>query len=411
MTPNAHGRRAPPRSRPRALARPLRVALVTDTFAPATNGVVRSVVLARESLERLGACVRVLAPGAPEDAVQDPSVTLFPAVETNLYPHLRLAVLPIHVRHLAGADVVHVHTPGLLGASAVLAARRLGVPSVYTYHTRFEDLVHYMTPYSAAERVLERLAAAAHRRLFRAVNAVVAPTPAVADELTRAFGVEAEVVPTGVDPRRFAPRPVVRDPADDGPRLLHVGRLSREKNLEAVLRAMPAVLRAAPRARLLVAGAGPDLARSRALARALRLGDAVSFLGFVPEEELPALYASADVFVTASTFETQGLTVYEAMAAGAACAVPDVPVFRELRHAAVHFDPTLEEDVARAVLEARARRAELGARARRVAEAHSADACVARLLALYERLASGRLGSGPEAAGSSRRTAHERAAP
>lgn len=373
-------------ARPRPDSTLPRVALVTDTYAPATNGVVRSVETTRAALERLGATVRVFAPATASFARVSPlpGVRFFPAWETRVYPGLHVPVLPLLPRHLEGFDVVHVHTPGPLGLAALASALKRGIPSVYTYHTRFEDLLHYLAPFRSAERVLARLAERANRKLLASVDAVVSPTPAIADELATAHGAKSHVVPKGVDLAQFQPfGATLRRRSGDGPVLLHLGRLSREKNLDAVLRALPRVAARHPGARLLVAGAGPDAARSRALASELGVADRVRFLGFVPEHELPGVYRSADVFVTASEFETQGLTVLEAMACGTPVALADVPVFRSLGESVERFDAKDPRDVARGIERAWARRATLRARGLATAWATSTESCATRLLDVY----------------------------
>lgn len=370
----------------------LRVALVTDTYAPAVNGVVRSVMTSRAALERLGVDVHVFAPGTRSVAreARDPRVSWFPAVETNIYPRLHVSVLPLLPRHLRDMDVVHVHTPGPLGLGALAAARRLGIPALYTYHTRFDELAHYVAPFGRAERIVAGAAHRLDRALVRASRAVVAPTPAIAEELRATHGIEAVVVPTGVDVETFRPAARVTAPAA-APVFLHLGRISREKNLDAVLRAFPHVLARQPRATLRVAGTGPDEQRARRLARDLGIARAVEFIGFVPESRLAATYQAADVYVSASMFETQGLTVIEAMACGAAAAVADCAVFRPFvdAGAAVPFDADDATDVARAMLDAHARRPTLAREGLRVAQQGSTRACALRLLEAYAQAARG----------------------
>ena len=369
-----------------------RVALVTDTYAPAVNGVVRSVQTAKQALTAKGADVHVFAPGTRAVAreIGDSHVSFFPAIETNIYPRLHVSVLPLRPRHLRGFDVVHVHTPGPLGFAAMLCARRLGIPAVYTYHTRFDDLVNYLAPFESAERIVAGAAHRLERALIRTASAVVAPTAAIAEELRAAHGIRPEVIPTGVDLDTFRPAARLENP---GPVFLHLGRLSREKNLEAVLRAFPHVLAQEPRARLRVAGAGPDEGRSRKLAAQLGIAAHVDFLGFVPEADLPAAYQSADVYVSASLFETQGLTVLEAMACGLPAAVARCDVFADVIQggAALAFDASSPEDAARGMLDAYAQRAQLARAGLGLAQQGSTDAAVRALEALYDRLAAKRV--------------------
>ena len=148
---------------------------------------------------------------------------------------------------------------------------------------------------------------------------------------------ENVVVPNGIDlskfrPQREAVKLAVRKklglkPSDK--MILVAGRLSREKNVDVVIRAYAGFARENPGSKLVVCGTGPALGENIALARKLGVGKRAVFTGFVPNNVLPAYYSAADAFVTASTFETQGLTVLEAMACGTlvlganALAIPD----------------------------------------------------------------------------------------
>jgi glycosyltransferase involved in cell wall biosynthesis len=228
---------------------------------------------------------------------------------------------------------------------------------------------------------------AVHRRLLARAHAVVAPTPAIAEDLARRYGVRAEVVPTGLSPEYLAEARAAARSRQPGsaPRVLYLGRLAPEKNLDVLLRAFALLLRGAPDATLVMAGVGPDAARLRDLAASLGFASRVVWLGFVPEAELARVYASADAFVSPSTYETQGLTVLEAMAAGAPVACPDMDVFRELTKAGAvePFAPDDAESAARAIarcLEARPARAAAG---QRIVERSTADASAARLLRIY----------------------------
>ena len=228
-------------------------------------------------------------------------------------------------------------------------------------------------------------------RLDRAIaartRAIVAPTAAIANELAARLDARIVSVPSGVDLDQF--RPMARAPQP--PTFLTLGRIAREKDLEAVLRGFRLVLRDLPDARLCIGGSGPDEARCRAIAR--ELGIEPEWLGFVREEELAATYAQADVFVTASRFETQGLTVLEAMASGAAVALARCDLFDTFARAgaAIAFDAARAEDVARGMVEAYERRADLASVGLRIARRFSTEASARQLLALYAGLARSEL--------------------
>jgi len=143
-----------------------------------------------------------------------------------------------------------------------------------------------------------------------------------------ALAADVRVVPLGTTPSHFRPgidpRPVrERYGLDGGPWLLTVSRLDTHKGIDTVIRALPAVRAAFPAARYAVAGVGARRPEFERLVRGLGLGHAVKFLGFVGDDQLPALYNAADLYVGASRrydllAEGFGIALVEASACGLA---------------------------------------------------------------------------------------------
>jgi glycosyltransferase involved in cell wall biosynthesis len=128
------------------------------------------------------------------------------------------------------------------------------------------------------------------------------------------FGVDAEVIPNGLDIKRFTEaNPEIRN----RPYLLTVGRLEKYKGVQHIIRTMSEL----PKYELLVAGRGPYQPELAQIAREAGVADRVTFLGYVATERLPKLYAGAEVYVTLSEFESYGMTVAESLAAGTPCVV------------------------------------------------------------------------------------------
>ncbi len=200
------------------------------------------------------------------------------------------------------------------------------------------------------------------------------------------------VIPNGVDVERFRPDldgDVVRERhgLEDADLILHVGRVAPEKGIEFLLEAFPSLLRRKPGAKLLIVGKGPAQEEYIRYVERKGLGDQVIFSGFVPDEELPLYYAAADAFTTASAFETQGLTVLEAMACGKPVAAVDHRPFPEYIEDGVNgylFSLGSSEGFCDAVGSALEAEGDLRSRARHTAEKFSVETCTRRLLDLYE---------------------------
>jgi glycosyltransferase involved in cell wall biosynthesis len=300
----------------------LRVGLFTNNYFPMLGGVPTAVETIRRDLEALGHEVVIVAPRMAGTAAGERGVIRVPAVPAPTYPDFALPMPlgPSLTRRLRALDldVFHAHHPFLLGASARRLARAAGRPFVFTYHTLYERYVHYvpLLPHEMVARRAIRWSA----RFADTADLVIAPSDFVARRL-RTLGVHRpiEVLPTGVDLDRLRPgdRSFARRSLGlglDDRVLLYVGRLDREKNLEFLLDAVARVR--APRIRLLLVGRGTQTAALRRAAATTGLGSRVEFRGGSPPAGLPAYYQAADVFVFASTSETQGLAVLEAMACG-----------------------------------------------------------------------------------------------
>ena len=307
----------------------MRIALFTNNYLPFCGGVTISVETLRRGLEARGHEVWVMAPRFRGVRDGGPGVLRYPSIPATTYPEFPLAIpyapaVTARVRAL-DVDIFHAHHPFLLGPAAGRLARSAGRPVVFTYHTRYEKYAHYVP---LTRTLVETAAVALSTRFAKRVDAVIAPSVVVRDELVRR-GVRApvSVVPTGVDLASFRPgdRLVARRAlalADHDPVLLYVGRLDREKSVDRVLLAFERVASTVPRARLLVVGHGKEAERLRRRAEALAAAGGVQFLGARAHDTLPVCYQAADLFLFASETETQGLVLAEA----AACGLPAVAV-------------------------------------------------------------------------------------
>lgn len=226
--------------------------------------------------------------------------------------------------------VVHVSTPGPVGAVGRRYARTRGLPMLATYHTDFPAYVERLFDDDA----LTYVCAAAMRRFYRPCARVFSRSEEYAAALVR-LGVRRERIETlrpGIDTSAFNPRfkdesgrvwDGVKGARRDSLKVLYVGRVSVEKNLPLLTKVWGQVRKECVSrgidAQLVVVGDGPYRAR---MEEALGEGGAV-FAGFRFGEELSALYASSDVFVFPSTTDTLGQVVMEAQGAGLAVLVTD----------------------------------------------------------------------------------------
>jgi len=207
------------------------------------------------------------------------------------------------------ADVVHAHNYHsfpLFFAALGAGDRRFVVTTHY----------HGGSASSIRDRLLS-LYRPVGRWAVRRSGAVIAVSEWEKRELASDFGVDAEVVPNGVDVGRFSEAESFEW---ERPYLLTVGRLEEYKGVQHMIRALGEL----PEYDLLVAGSGPYQSELERIAREGGVADRVEFLGYVNDDMLPGLYAGSEVYVTMSEFESYGMTVAEALATGTPCVVRQV---------------------------------------------------------------------------------------
>ena len=365
----------------------LRVGLFTECYRPIQNGIVASIDALAGTLRAEGHTPIVVTPWMPANRDAGPNVVRVPSLPLPTRTAYRLTV-PYLPRAVGELSLVHVHSPFVTGWLGMRAARRAGVPLVFTYHTQLEAYAHYI-PF---ERRATRDAATLLTRTFaNLADVVVVPTLAMERRL-RDLGVDAQiaVVPSGIDRATFSRGQRSRAlratlGIDAQARLvLCVGRLGREKNLGLALRAFARL--DDPRARLVVVGGGEHRAALERLAAALQIGSRTTFVGELARAELPDVYASADVFLFTSTSDTQGLVLVEALAAGLAVVAVDSPQTRDVIADAGVLCDGEPGAVAAALATVLGGRRPDRARGAVIAASFDSGVLGARMIALYEAL-------------------------
>jgi phosphatidylinositol alpha 1,6-mannosyltransferase len=306
----------------------VRVAIVAESFLPNVNGVSNSVLRVLEHLRRTGHEALVIAPDNPPG--DRPATRVHDGVRIHRVPSRmvpKVTSLPLGVPRprmlgvLRGfaPHVVHLASPALLGYGGLLAARRLGVPTVAVYQT---DVAGFAASYGA------RFAAgpvwAWTRHLHSRADLTLAPSSSAMEDL-RAHGVpRVQHWPRGVDVTGFVPSArderLRRTWSPDGkPIVGYVGRLAPEKHVERL-----AVLARRDDLQLVIVGDGVDRAKLQSV-----LPSAI-FTGAQYGRELAAAYASMDVFVHPGEHETFCQAVQEALASGVPVIAPEAGGPRDL---------------------------------------------------------------------------------
>ncbi|GAA0572172.1 glycosyltransferase family 4 protein [Halomonas salifodinae] len=295
----------------------MRICLVSETWAPEVNGVAHTLGRLGEELLARGHQLQLIRP-RPDDGLRQPGMQAELQVRSLPLPGYRQVRLGWPARRALHRfwrrqrpDIAYLATEGPLGWAALGAARRLMIPTASGFHTDFD---HYAGAYGMG--LFKPLVRAGLRRFHNRTGATLVPTPEQARRLAEQGFANLAVMGRGVDTGRFAPDK--RDAAlrlawgaqPHQPVVLHVGRLAKEKNLALLVRTVRAMQALRPDLVQVIVGDGPQ---RQALAAEL---PEAHFCGFVPPDDLPRHYASADLLLFPSLSETYGNVVTEAMASG-----------------------------------------------------------------------------------------------
>ena len=307
----------------------LRIGIFSESFAPVQNGVTASLDTLINGMRRTGHRVWVCAPAHDEQELLETNVLRFPSFVTAYnrdyplaYPFYPRVALSTHFNRLR-LDVVHTHTPFVLGLTGAKLAITRGTPLVSTFHTLYSQYTHYvpMLPETMSQGLLDVYLPWYYNRC----TSVICPSE-VAKSALESIGVETpiEVIPTGIPlPMESeidaAARSRVRSEygwSEQKRVMLYAGRLAPEKHINRLFEVVRVVSGEIPNLVLAIAGSGPDREQLELQATELGVHDSVQFIGAVPRDQMNGLYAAADVFCFPSESETQGLVIGEARAAG-----------------------------------------------------------------------------------------------
>ncbi|MDP6634879.1 MAG: glycosyltransferase [Phycisphaerae bacterium] len=320
----------------------MKIAVFSDTFFPKTDGIVTSTLNFAQRLSNHE--FTVFSPAYREKS--DPDIKgmtchRFFSVPLISYTEIKIVIPNLYrlfrLLRRNRPDIIHINTPGPMGLLGIICSKIYRIPCVGTYHTLVSEQLMYLSiakllrigrffKKKKKETLLEKLVWKGSVAMYNRCDLVIAPSKSI-ENVLKEHGIkkETKVISNGIDRGLFKPK---REYNKKVSRLVHVGRISYEKNIDQTIRAFALTLKKHPSATYTIIGDGPALRSLKDLARELKLD--IRFLGYVPYKNLPGYYKNEDVFITASTMETQGLVILEAMASGLpvigvrSYAIPDI---------------------------------------------------------------------------------------
>ncbi len=309
----------------------MRIGIFTDTYPPYINGVSTSIEMLRTSLEKKGHEVFIVTVNADNMSYKyenENKIIRIPGIPIGIFDYRLTGIYPLRAIEKIrkwNLDIIHSHTEFGVGTFARIIAKQFDIPLIHTYHTMYEDYVHYITKgyfNKSSKKIVQYLT-----KFYcdKTVTELIVPTKKAYDLFKQKYHVERNIhiIPTGIEVEKFYKEKFSKEKVENLKKklglsptdfiILFVGRMGKEKSVDFLIDAQKEISKKYKEARLVLIGDGPYLETFKK--QAAKLEKNVIFLGKIPWEEIPIYYQMASVFVTASKTETQGLTIIEAMAA------------------------------------------------------------------------------------------------
>ncbi|ASV11650.1 glycosyltransferase [Leptospira santarosai] len=407
----------------------MRVLYFSDTFLPKVDGVAISMKNFADLLAKRGHTFTICCPKYGEedfyhigDSIR---IERFRSGYLPSYSDIKVVLpSPTKIKRVIKEfepDLVHIHTPGLLGLYGINATEKYGIPTIGTYHTLMSEQDMYLSFYrllkldklflkvSKSDKKLKmkdlgkiekfdkfnirkKIILKISNNIYERCDLIISPSHLIEKQL-REFGLKTKiaVVSNGLDLTSF--KGSIKQ-STSAPKLLHVGRISYEKNCDVILNAFKLIHDEIPDSTLTIIGDGPALPSLKVQAQNLGVENFVTFTGFIKREQLPEEYPKYDLFLTASTMETQGLVILESIACGLPAVGVDSFAIPELIHdgrngyIAKPFDVKGIAEKAVAILKDPPLYEKFSKESIKISKAHEMTACVDKMEEVYRTVAS-----------------------
>lgn len=388
----------------------MRVGIFTDSYPPYINGVSTSIVMLQNALEKKGHQVFIVTVNDKDHSYKyENKIIRVPGIPVGIYDYRFTSIYPVRIINKIkkwNLDVIHSQTEFGIGTFARFVAKQFNIPLIHTYHTLYEDYVHYITKghfNKPSKKVVEYLT-----KFYcdKTATELIVPTKKIYNLFKVKYKYERNIhiVPTGIDTERFHREKVSKEDVnklkkqldihDEDFNILFVGRLGKEKSIDLLIESQHMLTKKYPFCKLIIIGAGPDQPHFEKIISKLKLSNNVKLVGKVPWDEIPKYYALGSVFATASRTETQGLTVIEAMASSLPVVAADDDSFKEIivddLNGYLFKNKKQYRKIMEDLIKDKKKTSYLGKQARISSEDYSSDLFAERILRVYKRALNGK---------------------
>ena len=329
----------------------MKIGIFTDAYHPDINGVVTSIKILEKEMKKRGHEVFVFSPSKHEPT-ENQNLYMLKSMPLFFAKEFDFRIAAFYSRDIAkqikelDLDIIHTQSEFSLGLFGKIISRKLSIPFIHTYHTKWEEYMHYVTPIKGTRNIYpKRFARTFSKTFMRKAECIISPSKEVEKYLKYKCDINNKpifIIPTGIDIEPFNKDNFTNQfkiefkksigVNEDDKIILFLGRIGLEKSIDVLMNKMPEIFSKVDKAKFVVVGDGPALESLKTLSKTLNISNKVIFVGRVPLEDVAKYYAISDVFVNASTTETQGLTYVEAMAAGIPVVAKFAPNLAEFIH-------------------------------------------------------------------------------
>lgn len=311
----------------------MKIGIFTDAYEPHISGVTTSIKMLKTALEKMHHEVFIVTANLDNNKfIYDDKnrIIYLPGIKTGIYEtkltgiYSKKAMKIIKNWHL---DVIHSQTEFGIGYFSRIVAKKLNLPIVHTYHTLYEDYIHYVT-HGHFNNLAKKLAIKITKYYCeKKCDELIVPTDKIKDLFINKYNISQpiNVIPTGIDIDKFKLTPNIKKEIENIKKkykikdtdfiIGSVGRIAPEKSFDKLLYNIKEMIKVNTNIKVMLVGGGPDLDNLKELTKKLHLEDYVIFTDKVNYDLVPAYFNVFNVIVSFSKTETQGLTIIEGLAA------------------------------------------------------------------------------------------------
>lgn len=311
----------------------MKIGIFTDAYKPHISGVTTSINMLKDALEEMGHTVYIVTAnlfgkGFKYDEAE--KTIYIPGIKTHIY-NTKLTNIysgkAIKIIKSWDLDVIHSQTEFGIGVFSRIVAKKLNLPVVHTYHTLYEDYVHYIT-HGHFDKTAKKMAIGLTRYFCeKKCDELIVPTDKIKELFENKYNIKKDinVIPTGIDIKRFKKNEAIKKEVQKIKNkyklkntdfiIGSVSRIAQEKSLDKLILNVKELVLVNPNIKLLIVGDGPDFESLKALVKSLKMEKNIILTGKVLYDQIPAYYNTFDIVASFSTTETQGLTIIEGLAA------------------------------------------------------------------------------------------------